>query len=382
MTQNSTDPVLSFPAIVGLTLLAAVLRLPGLADLPFAVEESIRAPRWIAGWLGATPFAARAIAATAGLLAVPLAAAWLAPRVGRGCALAAALLIAACPWHVHASRLATLDSVVFLTSFAAATAIAGGWPAGRGARARRLLWLATTGLAAVFLASQMDGRAGSRWLPFLCGDLAVGLLGFAALAPWSRAAAPRGQLAGALALLLLALPRFLPADVAAAWQAPLQASIAAVVVLAAALVLGRLFEAVTSHRATLALCCLALVPCLPALIAEHQDAGRFDLAALAEPFRERRKVGEPLYAACPELTARSLGAAAQPIELVLSDKVVLPRPDRAAWVLLLLERGELIAELPLPPDFESRFELVARSAHRRFDLRRYEARLYRCEAAR
>jgi len=350
-------------ALCAVTLLAALLRLPGVAILAWTPEELASA--------GGDPFLARAPALVLGLLAVPWCAALLAPRCGATVALAGALLIAASPWHVHASRLATTDSALFLATFAAlATCVGNATPGGR------LVRLVALAVATALLLRHVPPAVEPQRAPFLFGDLAPGVLLLAALLLLQRDAVAGGRFVVAAAALLLAL-RLLPPSLQHdpdSWSAPA----AAAVVLAAALALGRLIEATRSRRAQLALWTMALVPGLPSLIGEQQDGGRFDLRALEPAFAAQRRSGEPLYACAPALTARELQTAAQPIEPLIDGSGALPA-DRNAWVVLLLERGRLAATTPLPPDFESRLRLVASSAPRRFDLRRYETRLYRWE---
>jgi hypothetical protein len=368
MASELTAARLPTMALGAVTLLAALLRLPGLAQLAWTPEELASA--------GGDPFLARAPALVLGLVAVPWCAALLAPRCGATVALAAALLIAASPWHVHASRLATTDSALFLATFAALASFVG--PATAPTALARAIRLVATAAAIVLIARHAPPAIAPQRAPFLFGDLAPGVLLLAALLLLLRAPVPGGRLVVVLAALLLIL-RLLPPELqrdAARWSAPA----AAAVVLAAALALGRLIEATQSRRAQLALWTMALVPGLPSLIGEQQDGGRFDVRALEPAFAAQRRAGEPLYACVPALTARELKSAAQPIEPLLDGQAALPA-DRPAWIVLLLERGRLAATTPLPRDFESRLRLVASSAPRRFDLRRYETRLYRWEPA-
>lgn len=383
MSADSPIEKLSAAALLGLTALAAALRLPGGFDLPLAPGEALHAPRLLAAWFGDGPGAARLLPLLAGVLAVPLAAAWLAPRAGRAVALAAALLITISPWHVHASRLATPESGEFLAWLLAIAGLVSGWPDRPLARARRIGWIAVAAALAITcqrIAPSPSVGAGRDFAPFLVADLGAGTLAFAALLPLLRGAAPKGLAAALLAVALLAL-RLAPWP--HAWRvylppaADLTAATVVAVLVAAAFALGRLRDALPTAREVVALQAIAVLPCLPALIGEHQDGGRFQLQELATAFAERRQPGEPLFATCPELATRAFAVAARPLQEAIATSG--HADGHASWLLLLLDRGQSADGETLPADLESQLSLVAVAAPRRFDLRRYEARLYRRE---
>ncbi len=369
MTAAQPPAPLSWKALAALTLLAALLRLPGLAALPFAPEESPRALPWIEAWLGRGTLAARALPFACALLAVPWVASALASRAGATAGWVAALLVAASPWHLHAARLATLDSALFLASSVALALLL---PTANSPRRRLALVSGTIAAAIAFaLYASLPQSAGARaFAPLLIGDLGLGVLLLSFFALWLRQ-----PVAGARRALLLGGSLLL----AAGGTAPLLRSSApavAALLLAAALVLAKLLDATESRRAQLALWAMALVPGLPTLISEHLDGGRYELRPLAAALASERHANEPLFAHSPDFVARELHVAASPLAELIDT------PPATGFVLLLLDRGAPSADPPLPPELEARLSLVARTAARRFDLSRYEARLYRWVADR
>lgn len=376
MAHAPASAALPLRGALAVTLLAVLLRLPGVDRLPPAPEEVLHAPAWLEAWLGATPMAARLLPLLAALLALPLALATVARAVSPVHALAAAVLLATSPWHAHAARLANGESALHLACLAAALLLL---PVG----ARRAASLAATGaallvaIAAVLLHARLAPRASPpEAAPLLIGDLGLGTLALAAL-PWAL----RRPRAGARALSLLGFA-LLAATLAPFPLLRSAAPCAAVLTVAAALVLGDLLAATASLRARATLAALAVLPGLPALISEHLDAGRYELRPIAAALAQARRGTEAVYAELPDFAARELRVAARPLGQLLDAGAVAgapqpAAPDAGSFALLLLDRGRLAGGGVLPPGFEADCELLARTAARRFDLRRYEARLYR-----
>ncbi|MBL8841956.1 MAG: hypothetical protein JNL90_10570 [Planctomycetes bacterium] len=380
------SPPLAVRTLVAVTLLAAALRLPGLAALPLAPDEALHAAPLLERWMGSTSATARLLPLALGLLAIPWLASALAAR-GALTAFALALLLAASPWHLHASRLAHTDSALFLASGLALALLLPRErdrvaPRASGRIAASLAGLAAAAVAVALHAAPPASELPRSWEPLLIGELGLGVLLLALLALMLRAPP-----SGARPLLCLGAA-LLAASLGSKPLLRSAAPAAAALLLAAALVLGRLLEATASTRARLALWAMALVPGLPTLISEHLDGGRFELAPLAAALAAERHAGEPLYAHAPEFAARALQVGARPLDELVAPLALAGSPDAAparlpaAFVLLLLERGAPLAGGTLPHELEARLQLVARTAARRFDLSRYEARLYRVAATR
>ncbi len=362
-------------ALLAVTAIGAALRIRGIAELPWGHEEACAAPAFVTRWFGATPFAARLLPATIGIVSVPVAALLLARRFGKMPAVTVALLLATSPWHVHASRLAALDSTLFAMGLVGCVSGFGGVGGTAGRWLGRLILAATLLAALGVWRAELAPRAVDATV-LLFGDLGVGVALLFVIAMVRRLDrwAPRIAVAWLLTLLLLDGAR-------GGLQSTTVALVMALVLLGAGFELARWMAATASRRVQLALLLMAIVPGLPGLMSEQLDGGRFDVRALLPALERARRGSEPLYASVPELATRELHVAAQPLTEVMSGRVVLPPRDGVAFVLLLLERGRLVGGEALPPGFEARFSLLARSSARRFDLRRFEARLYRSGAA-
>ncbi len=346
------------PLLVLLCAIGLVLRAAGADRLPWSSSEGT---------------ASRALALSIGAATAPLAFVLVRPA-GRARAMALALLVATSPWHVHASRLAGPGSAAFLALLAAGAWIGSVLCGGRGVETRFSL-----GLLAAVAAIDLLARGGAASTPaarpglvvLLAGDVGVALPLLALLG--LLRSEPRSEHLFALLACsgCAAVAELRPGAIApAAWLLP-------PLFLCAADELGRWLEAARSARASLALALLAVVPTLPALASEQIDGGRFDLAPIERAFSTTRRAGEPLYASDPALASRVLRVEARPLAELAGEAPA----GRAAFVLLLIERGTALGGEALPADFESRLDLLARTARTRLDLNRLEARLYRRPSA-
>jgi hypothetical protein len=365
-----------------LLLLAAVglgLRLVGAAELPWASGEA-SVPETLRSWIGPSPLAARAIALAIGAATAPLAFLLLRP-LGRAPAFAAAQLVALSPWHVHASRVGGPATSAFLALLVAGACASSLLRRTRDWTPRLALAVAAAAAAILLLARSEPAAVRAGPLALLAGDVGVALplLALAAFARRER----RGE--HALALLACAACAAIATRLGArvepaAWLLP-------PLLLAAADELGRWLAAAPDGRARVAVAALAIVPTLPSLLSEPIDGGRHDVAALQPAFAAARRAGEPLFASDPALVERVFGVEARPLhELGRAAPGELggaaPAGGRAEFVVLLLERGEIVGGAPGVAELQAGMDLIARSGRKRLDLARHEARLYRREAPR
>jgi hypothetical protein len=369
MTER-TPPTLRFEfgALLIVTALAAALRVARLSGLAPDLGEA-------AHFLTANPvrfLEPRAWSAALGAAAPAMV--WAILRRGGGpwIALAAATITATTPWSVHASRSGTTLCASFVASLALFAAIRA---------ARPLVALAVGGGAAALLAfaASKSVVTPQRIDPgaWLVADVGLGSLPFV-LAAWAPRAARRRVAAtfgaGLLCTIVL-LQRYSTAVGAAG-------ATACVVVLAAS-GLGGWWEAAERPLPRLAALAMAVVPSLPSLASEFIDGGRFDLERLTAAFNERRQSGDAFFASDAELAEHGFGVDCRPLPRIASAPADFLPADRAAWVLLLFDRGRPLGDpAGISPAIEKQLALVARTFKKRLDLHRFEARLYRSEPTR
>jgi hypothetical protein len=315
--------------------------------------------------------AERALVAHAAAAAATVALAWYAGGTGRFTPFVTGLFVAASPWAVAASRTATTDVVLVMSFLVASAIVAQTRDLARGARV-------VTSIAALGLYAFGALRLTAERVPFvhapfaerlgilLAGDVGVGVAFFALAALLcGRRRLEKLALLGASLLLFVCKP-----------SGASLALVVAPLLWVASDEVARWCESLDSPRARAAVLVVALGPTLPTLWSDVTTDRRADVAALRLELAKSRRADEPLFCNERELATELLSVSARPLDEALAPGALPPR-GHDAFVLLLLDRGRLLDGRELPPDFESRLELVARAGRRRLDLHRYEARLYR-----
>ncbi len=157
-------------------------------------------------------------------------------------------------------------------------------------------------------------------------------------------------------------------------------------VLLSGMTLGRLVEAMSTPLLRLAAILIAVLPSVPGLLSELKDGSRHRIEPLVRaldigdpriPFEPYRH-GELLLARNAEVVTWYSGIEACELPGRLDElEAKLPK-DRRAFVVLLLQRGRAVdVQDPRVQEFiEKEMKMIGRVAIKRFDLHRFESRLY------
>lgn len=384
---------------------------------------------WLLGFTATPQAALRLAPLSAGVLGLPLLHALVRGHTGPLTAMAFTLLVAFHPWHFQLSTLGQPHAVVFVLGGAALVLISRGAAEGRAGGqvvgALLLLVALTFHRSALLVAVPLIGLA---FLPVAAARrpsraaalvLLAGILllaadvgrrgGLAARGAWSTAPGPL-PLAGEVVLhvglalpllaaaaflsrrqpqggrtvetvvllgggaLLVALAAFLPLEVH-----HLAAALPALFLLAAR-GLAELLRATAGQRlAQLALVSMALLPSVPVFLSGLIDNSRYDVPTVASYLEREHRPGEPVLAQAPALTAFYSGLDCEELPKASAELVErLTATEGRVFVLMLLQRGRIVApiEPALQRHVESHLVLLARSARKRMDMRRFETRLY------
>jgi hypothetical protein len=372
--EAPAGPWIELAGLAAVTAAAALLRGVGVAGLPPDLGEA-------AHFLTANPdrfLSPRAWSAALGAASPAIAWALLRRGAGPCVALAAAAIAATTPFAVHVSRSGSTVGATFVASLALFAALRGLRPlpaAGAG--------LAMAALACLSASKAVATSAAIETSAWFSADLGLGSLVFVAAAWFAPPRAGAGAISPRRrATLVLAAGAALSTALALAFApGPAAASLCAAVVVLAGSGLGRWWESAPTPLARLAALVFAIVPSFPSLASEFVDGGRFDVAPLAAAFAELRRGGEPLYASDPAFASHGFGVECLQLPVNARTPEDFLPADRTAWVLLLFDGGRPLGDHEgVTPAIERGLALVARSTQKRFDLHRYEARLYRREA--
>ena len=123
---------------------------------------------------------------------------------------------------------------------------------------------------------------------------------------------------------------------------------------------------------------VAFVPAVPALLSSCVDNSRYDVPTIASVLSTSHRAGELVFAESHALTQYYSGIPCQELPQTAVELEERLPSDERAFVVLLLQRGRVIGtrDPELQRSVEGRLRLLRRTAPKRFDMHRFETRLY------